>query len=64
MANPDSILQSRDITLLTACLVKAMVFTVVMYRCERWSIKKAEELMLSNCGAEEDSWESLGLQEG
>ena len=64
MANPDSILQSRDITLLTACLVKAMVFPVVMYRCERWSIKKAEELMLSNCGVEEDSWESLGLQEG
>ena len=64
MAYLDSILQSRDITLLTACLVKAMVFPVVMYRCERWSIKKAEELMLSNCGAEEDSWESLGLQEG
>ena len=42
MANPDSILQSRDITLLTACLVKAMVFPVVMYRCERWSIKEAE----------------------
>ena len=64
MTNLDSILQSRDITLLTACLVKAMVFPVVMYRCERWSIKKAEELMLSNCGVEEDSWESLGLQEG
>ena len=45
------------------CLVKAMIFPVVMYGCERWTIKKAEELMLSNCGAEEDSWESLGLQE-
>ena len=40
-----------------------MVFPVVTYGCERWTIKKAEELMLSNCGAEEDSWESLGLQE-
>ena len=39
----DSILESRDITLPTeACLVKAMVFPVVMYRCESWSIKKAE----------------------
>ena len=45
------------------CLVKAMIFPVVMYGCERWTIKKTEELMLSNCGAEEDSWESLGLQE-
>ena len=33
-----------------------------MYGCERWIIKKAEELMLSNCGAGEDSWESLGQQ--
>ena len=39
----DSILKSRDITLLTkVCLVKAMVFPVVMYRCESWTIKKAE----------------------
>ena len=38
-------------------------FPVAMCGCERWTIKKAEELMLSNCGAEEDSWESLGLQE-
>ena len=43
MTNLDSILKSRDITLLTkVCLVKAMVFPVVMYRCERWTIKKAE----------------------
>ena len=43
MTNLDSILKSRDITLLTkVCLVKAMVFAVVMYGCERWTIKTAE----------------------
>ena len=43
MANLDSILKSRDITFLTkACIVKAMVFPVVMYGCESWTIKKAE----------------------
>ena len=43
MTNLDSILKSRDITLPTkVCLVKAMVFPVVMYRCESWTIKKAE----------------------
>ena len=43
MTNLDSILQSRDITLLTkVCLVKAMVFPVVMYGCENWTVKKAE----------------------
>ena len=43
MTNLDSILNSRDITLPTkVCLVKAMVFPVVMYGCERWIIKKAE----------------------
>ena len=43
MTNLDSILKSRDITLLTKfCLVKAMVFPVVMYGCESWTIKKAE----------------------
>ena len=43
MTNLDSILKSRDITLLTkVCLVKAMVLPVVMYRCESWTIKKAE----------------------
>ena len=41
--NLDSILRSRDVTLLTkVCLVKAMVFPVVLYGCERWTIKKAE----------------------
>ena len=43
MTNLDSIFKSRDITLPTnACLVKAMVFPVVMYGCESWTIKKAE----------------------
>ena len=43
MTNPDSILKSRDITLPTkVCLVKAMVFPVIMYGCERWTIKTAE----------------------
>jgi len=56
MTNLDSILKSRDITLPTkVCLVKAMVFPVVMYGCVSWSIKKAEELMLLNCGVGEDS---------
>ena len=54
MTNLDSILKRRDITLLTnVCLGKAMVFPVVMYRCESWAIKKdgIKELMLLNCGA-------------
>ena len=43
ITNLDSILKSRDITLLTkACIVKAMIFPVVMYGCESWTIKKAE----------------------
>ena len=52
-----SILKSRDITLPTKfCLVKAMVFPVVMYGCESWSIKlSTKELMLLNCGVGEDS---------
>ena len=65
MSNLDSILKSKDITLLTqVCLVKAMVFPVVMFGCESWTIKKAEqeELVLSNCSAGEDSLESLGQQ--
>ena len=47
------------------CIVKAMVFPVVVYWCKIWTIKKnlsAEELMLLNCGAGEDSWESPVLQ--
>ena len=64
MTNLDSILKSKDITFPTKVhLVKAMVFPVVMYGCERWTIKKAEcWRMLLNCGVGEDSWESLGLQ--
>ena len=60
MTNLDSILKIRDITLPTKVhLVRAMAFPVVMYGCESWTIKKvsAEELMLSNCGVGEDSWE-------
>ena len=45
MTNPDSIFKSRDITLSTkVCLVKAMVFPVVMYGCESWTVKKAEQI--------------------
>ena len=58
MTNLDSILKSRDITLSTKVrLVEAMVFPVVVYGCESWTIKKlsAEELMLLNCGVGEDS---------
>ena len=53
----DSILKSRDLTLpARVCLVKAMVFPVVMYGCESWTIKKLStgELMLLNCGVGED----------
>ena len=58
MMNLESILKSRDITLSTKVrLVKPMVFPVVMYGCESWTIKKLseEELMLLNCGIGEDS---------
>ena len=52
----DSILKSKDITLpIKVRLVKAMVFPVVMYGCESWTVKKAEELMRLNCGVGEDS---------
>ena len=58
MTNLDSILKSRDITLPTKVrLVKAMVFLVVMYGCESWTIKKAERPRIDvfNCGFGEDS---------
>ena len=66
MTNLDNILKSRDITLPTKVrLVKAMVFPVVMYGCESWTIKKAEHWGIDAfelwCVGE-DSWESLGLQ--
>ena len=60
MTNVDSILKGRDITLPAKVhLVKAMIFPVVMYGRESWTIKK---LMLFNCGVGDDSLESLGLQ--
>ena len=58
MTNLDSIFKSRDITLPTnVCLAKAIVFPVVMYGCESWTVEKlnAEELMFLNCGVGEDS---------
>ena len=58
MTDLDSILKSREITSLTKVhLVKAMVFPVVMYGCESWSIRKlsTKELILLNCGVGEDS---------
>ena len=58
MTNLESILKSRDITLSKkGCLVKAMVFPVVIYGCEIWIIKKlsTEELMLLNCSVGEES---------
>ena len=59
LINLDSILKRTDITLPTEVqLVKAMVFPVVMYGCESWTVKKkmsAKELMLLNCGVGEDS---------
>ena len=58
MTNLDSILKRKDITLSTkGCLVKAMVFPVVMYGCESWTIKKAEHrrIVLLKYGVGEDS---------
>ena len=58
MTNLDSILKSKDITLPAKVhLVKVMVFPVVMYGCESWTIKQDESqrMMLLNCGAGEDS---------
>ena len=58
MTNLDSLLKNKDITFPTKVnLVKAMVFPVVMYGCESWTIKKAERqrMMLLNCGVGEDS---------
>ena len=58
MTNLDSILKSKDITLLTKVhIVKAMVFPVVKYGCENWTVRKVrtKELTLLKCGAEEKS---------
>ena len=66
MTNLHSILKSRDITLPTNVhLVKAMVFPVVMYGCESWTVKKAESQRIDAFELwcwRKDSWESLGLQ--
>ena len=67
MTNLDSILKKRDFTLSTKVhLVKALVFPVVMYGCESWTIKRAkhQKLMLLYCDVGEDSSESPGLQGG
>ena len=62
MTDLDSVLQSKYIALLTKVLkVKAMVFSIVMYRCVSWTIKKTECQRI-DCGAGEGSCESLGLQ--
>ena len=65
MTNLDSILKNRDITLPTKVhQVKVMVFPIVMYRCESWTIKNAEHQRIDalNCDVGEDSSEFLGLQ--
>ena len=66
VTNLDSILKSRDITLLTeVCIVKAMFFSnshVWVWELDHVRRPSAKELMLSNCGPGEDSWESLGQQ--
>ena len=65
VTNLDSILKSRDITLPTKfCIVKDMVFPVVMYGCESWTTKKAKHWRIDafDYGFGEDSGESLGLQ--
>ena len=67
MTNLDSILKSRDNTLPTeVCTLKALVFPVVMYRCESWTIKKnwcTKELMLLNCGVEKTLESPLDCKE-
>ena len=65
MANLDSILKNRDITLPTKVhLVKAMVLPVVIYGCNGWSIKKADHQRIDalKCGVGENSWESLRMK--
>ena len=66
MTNPDSILKSRDIALWTKVhLVKAVVFPVVVYGCESWTIRKlsAKELMLLKCGVEKTLESPLDCKE-
>ena len=66
ITNLDSILKSREITLLTKVhLIKTMVFPVVMYRCESWPIKKAEHrrIVVFELWVGKDSWESLDCKD-
>ena len=66
MTNPDSVVKSRDITLPTKVhIVKAMVFPMVIYWCESWTVKRlrAEELMPSNCGVEKTPESPLDCKE-
>ena len=66
MSNLESIFKSRDVTLPTKVhIVKTMIFPVVMYECDSWTIKKAERQRIDalNCGVGEDSSESLGLKD-
>ena len=64
MTNLESVLKSEDVTFPTkVCIVKPRVFPVVMYRYESWQLTRlSPELMLSNSGVSEESWESLGKQ--
>ena len=66
MTNLDNIFKSRDITLPTkVCLVKAMVFPVIMYGCESWTVRKlsTKELMLLKCGMEKTLESPLDCKE-
>ena len=66
MTNLDNIFKSKDITLTKVLLVKAMVFPVVMYGCESWTIKKAEHQRIDGfelCGVGEDSESPLDCEE-
>ena len=63
MTNLDSILKSRDVTLPTKFrLIKAMVFPVVMYGCESWTMLSAEELILLNCGVQKSRLDCKEIQ--
>ena len=65
MTDLDSVVESKDLTLPTKiCVVRAMFFLGVVYGCESWTTKKAEHERINalNCGAGEDSCESLGQQ--
>ena len=64
MTNLDGILKSRDIILPTKVHIVAMIFPVILYGCKSWTMKKlsAEEPILLNCGAGEDSWSPLDFR--